>query len=115
MNLLDTSTVIDRIRDGRTAPGAISAITLVEILRGVKPEKRAETKELIEQTYPILQMSNDVVLAYCELYDKIRKKGEQLPDADLLITATAMANGLPLETADDHFRRLEPYGLRLVD
>lgn len=115
MNLLDTSTVIDRIRDGRTAPGAISAITLVEILRGVKPEKRAETKELIEQTYPILQMSNDVVLAYCELYDKIRKKGEQLPDADLLIAATAMANGLPLETADDHFRRLEPYGLRLVD
>lgn len=115
MNLLDTSAVIDRIRDGRATPGAISAITLVEILRGVKAEKRAETKELIEQTYPILQMSNDVVLAYCELYDKIRKKGEQLPDADLLIAATAMANGLPLETADDHFRRLEPYGLRLVD
>lgn len=115
MNLLDTSAVIDRIRDGSTARGAISAITLVEILRGVKAEKRVETTELIEQTYPVLQMSNEVVLAYCELYDKVRKKGEQLPDADLLIAATAMANALPLETADDHFKRLKPYGLRLVD
>ncbi len=115
MNLLDTSAVIDRIRDGRAAPGAISAMTLVEILRGVKAEKRAEIKGLIEQTYPVFNLSNDVILTYCELYDGVKKKGEQLPDADLLIAATAMANGLRLETADQDFNRLKPYGLRLSD
>jgi predicted nucleic acid-binding protein len=36
-----------------------------------------------------------------------------LPDADLLIAATAIANDLVLETNDSHFSRLKPFGLKL--
>ncbi len=36
-----------------------------------------------------------------------------LPDADLIIAATAMAHNLILETKDAHFLRLKALGLRL--
>lgn len=37
-----------------------------------------------------------------------------LPDADLLIAATAIAHDLILETKDAHFLRLKSFGLRLT-
>ncbi len=40
MKLLDTSIVIDDLRRGVFEEGAISTITLIEVLRGVPPEKR---------------------------------------------------------------------------
>lgn len=113
MKLLDTSVLVENVRRGVPEPGSISIITLVEVLRGVRPEKRGRVKEAIEESFEVLSLSNEVVLKYCELYDRLRQRGVLLPDADLMIAATAMVNGLVLITKDRGFERLAEAGLRL--
>ncbi len=44
---LDAS-LVESIRDSRLRPGAISVITLIEILGEVKRDKRSQVKELLE-------------------------------------------------------------------
>jgi predicted nucleic acid-binding protein len=115
MRLIDSDALIDDIRRGVAEEGAISVITLLEVLRGVDEGKRREVKELLEESHRIKGVDNDVVLLACSLYGKVKKAGEPIPDADLLIAATAIANDLPLQTGDAHFKRLTKYGLRLVE
>ncbi|BEP17307.1 type II toxin-antitoxin system VapC family toxin [Pyrofollis japonicus] len=113
MRLLDTSVLIDNVRKGVFEEGAISVITLIEFLRGVDPRKRQRVKELLENSYIVLGIDNKVILEYCRLYDELRKRGNLLPDADLLIAATAIANNALLVTMDKDFLRLRDLGLRL--
>ena len=114
MRLLDTDAVIDQLRKKEHQPGAISVITLIEVLRGTTREKRTTVKELLEESYPTLNLDNPSILTYCELYAKLREEGQTLPDADLLIAAGAISRGMPLETRDAHFQRLTPHGLELA-
>ncbi|MEJ5292445.1 MAG: hypothetical protein WHS82_02520 [Candidatus Methanosuratincola sp.] len=88
-------------------------VTLIEILRGIAPGKRGKTKKLLEEAYEVVGLHNGVVLQYCALYDKLKAAGETLPDAGLLIAATALAEVEPLKTNDRDFERLKPLGLRL--
>lgn len=111
--ILDTSAVIEALKDGEFEAGKVSVITLIEVLRGIKPSKRERTKRLLEEAYEVVDIHNDVVLRYCALYDKLKNKGEMLPDADLLIAATALAEGESLRTKDIDFERLKPLGLQL--
>jgi predicted nucleic acid-binding protein len=115
MRLIDSDALIDDIRRGAAEEGAISVITLLEVLRGVDEEKRREVKELLEKSHEVKGVDNDVVLLACSLYEKVKKAGEPVPDADLIIAATAIAHSLPLETGDAHFNRLTKYGLKLVE
>jgi predicted nucleic acid-binding protein len=114
MNLIDSDAVIDDIQRGTTDTGAISIITLLEILRGVDEEKRRMVKELLEQNYEVYRIDNDVILLTCSLYNQVKKEGEPIPDADLIIAATAISKGSALVTGDRHFQRLTKYGLKLV-
>ncbi len=113
MKLLDKSILIDYIRRGEYEEGAISIITLLEVLRGVRKEKRIKIKELLEEIYETLHIDNNVLLKYCELYDVLKSRGLLIPDADLFIAATAIANNLILVTKDRDFLRLRDYGLKL--
>jgi len=113
MKLFDTSVVIEHIKRGVFEKGAISVITLIEILRGVVPEKRARVKELLEKVYSVVDISNSVILKYCELYSQLRERGEVLSDADLLIAATAIAHSFTLVTKDKDFQRIADYSLKL--
>ena len=61
MKLFDTSVVIEHIKRGVFEKGAISVITLIEILRGVAPEKRARVKELLEKVHSAVDISNSVI------------------------------------------------------
>ncbi|MFZ8794234.1 MAG: PIN domain-containing protein [Acidilobaceae archaeon] len=58
------------------------------------------------------RFNNDAILKYCEIYEELKRRGELLPDADLLIAAIAMAYGYILVTKDLGFKRLEALGLR---
>ncbi|MEM4733615.1 MAG: hypothetical protein QXD70_03700 [Candidatus Bathyarchaeia archaeon] len=58
-------------------------------------------------------MDNSIIETYCSIYQSLKKEGTSLPDADLLIAATAMAHSMPLETRDEHFQKLKPMGLKL--
>jgi predicted nucleic acid-binding protein len=113
MKLFDTSVLVEQIRKGVFESGAISIMTLIEVLRGVPQGKRERVKRLLEESYEVLGLNNDAILKYCEIYEELKRRGELLPDADLLIAAIAMAHGYTLVTKDLGFKRLEALGVKL--
>ena len=114
MNLLDTDIIIEMLRERKHEVGAISIITLIEILRGLETKKRAKVKELLEESFNLLNLDNEVIETYCNLYHKLKEEGTLIPDADLLIAATAMSHNITLKTKDEHFERLRHLGLKLA-
>jgi len=113
MSLFDTETVIGLLRDRRYEAGSISIITLIEVLRGLETKKRAKVKELLEESFNLINLGNEVIQTYCNLYHRLKEEGTPIPDADLLIAATAIAHNLTLKTEDQHFKRLRDLGLKL--
>jgi predicted nucleic acid-binding protein len=114
MNLLDTGVVIDNIDEGNYSPAIISIITMLEVLRGLEDKKRSPTRQLLKESYAILNLDDDIVEVYCHIYRVLKENCILLPDADLLISATAIAHNLTLETRDEHFQRLKTFGLRVI-
>jgi len=114
MNLLDTDIIIELLRKRKHEVGAISTITLIEVLRGLDTEKRAKAKELLEESFNTQAINNKVIETYCTLYQKLRNEGTLIPDADLLIAATAITHNMILKTRDEHFERLKTHGLKLT-
>ena len=112
MVLFDTSIIIDMIRSGEYRYGSISIISLIEILRGIGGGKRSRVKALFEEVFNIYTIDNRVVEVYCQLYEKLKEAGQLIPDADLIIAATAIAYDEELESRDDHFARLKDLGLK---
>jgi predicted nucleic acid-binding protein len=113
MSLLDTGVIIDNLAKDNYAPALISTITLIEVLRGFEDRKRLQMKELLTESYTVLNIDNSTIEAYCKIYRKLKEEGNLLPDADLIIAATAIAHSLLLETNDAHFQRLKALGLKL--
>jgi predicted nucleic acid-binding protein len=114
MNLLDTDTIIEMLRQKRHEIGAISTISLIEVLRGIEPKKRPKARELLEESFNLISIDNPVIETYCTLYDRLKNQGTLVPDADLLIAATAITNNIELKTKDEHFKRLTKLGLKLA-
>jgi predicted nucleic acid-binding protein len=112
MNLLDTGVVIEIIENADLS-GAISQFTLFEFLRGIDDKKRPIVKRLLEENFMVLNIDDNIIEVYCRIYRKLKSEGNLLPDADLVIAATAIAHDLVLETKDSHFLRLKPLGLKL--
>ncbi|MFP3985894.1 MAG: type II toxin-antitoxin system VapC family toxin [Candidatus Bathyarchaeia archaeon] len=114
MNLLDTHIIIELLRKRKHEVGAISTITLIEVLKGLDTEKRAKAKELLEESFNTRAIDNKTIETYCNLYQKLQKEENQTPDADLLIAATAISNNIALKTRDQHFQRLKTHGLEIT-
>lgn len=115
MNLLDTDVVIELLRQKRYEEGSISVITLIELLRGLEARKRSQVKKRLEESFNVEDLHNDTIETYCNLYQKLTDQGASIPDADLLIAATAMTRSIALKTRDEHFKRLQVHGLRLTE
>ncbi len=109
--LFDTSAIIDMMREKKFERGAISVITVLEVLRGVKESKRENIKRLLEESFEVIGLENEVILTYCDLYSSLKSDGDILPDADLLVASSALAHDLTLKSGDKDFERLENYGL----
>jgi len=114
MNMLDTGVVVELLRERRHEVGAISTVTLIEVLRGIEAAKRAKVKELLEESFTTVSLDNKAIETYCSLYQKLRDEGVAVPDADLLIAAVAMSRNMNLKTKDKHFERLKNIGLKLI-
>jgi len=114
MKLFDTETIIDMMVYDKHEHGSISIITLIEFLRGIGDEKRNEVKKLLEESFEVVWLDNDIIQLYCKMYQEIKRKGELVPDADLLIAATAISKNLSLVSNDAHFEKLAPFGLNLI-
>jgi len=89
----------------------ISVITYYEILRGLKEignkkklklfYEMAEKSEIIILTVKIMDKASDIYL-------ELKRNGELIEDADILVAASAIANDLVLITDNEkHFRRIE--------
>ena len=111
--LLDTSLLIKLLHEGKSIEGGISAITLIEVLRGVPENKRPDVKKALEEVCGVIGIDNDVILEYCKLYDTLRRSGRMIADADLIIAASAKARRLILKTLDKDFRTLEDLGVNV--
>lgn len=114
MNLFDTDALIELLRERRHEIGAISIITLIEVLRGLETKKRAKVKKLLEESFDVQGLDNEIIETYCSLCRKLKKQGISLPEADLLIAATAISRNMTLKTHDEHFERLTEFGLKLT-
>ncbi len=111
--LFDTSAIIDMLSRKEFERGAISVITVIEVVRGVEEAKRQNVKRLLEESFDVIGLENQVILSYCDLYSSLKSDGNLLPDADLLVASSAMAHDLVLKSKDNDFERLEDYGLVL--
>lgn len=119
--LLDTSVVIDIAEVGKELSGeaAISAVTLAELGAGVHATKdpveqarRQFRLRWVEATLEPLPLDADAARAYGSLALLVEGMGREPRRrlADLLIAATAVANGLPLYTRNpDDFKGLGPF------
>lgn len=114
MTLFDTSILIDMLKGEREfMSGNISIITLIEVLRGVDDEKRGSVKKLLEKSFDVVELNNDVIMRYCELYNMLKRDGNPIPDADLLIAAAADSIGEELITYDKDFSILKRYKVKI--
>lgn len=93
--LLDTLAVDDTL--------FISAITRLEIIRGMRDREREATFNVLDSLETI-EISIEVTDKAGELIRTWRTKGVVLEDADALIAATALSHGLALVTTNaKHF------------
>lgn len=125
MILLDTDVCIALLRGHRrvierrrvtTEPAAIAGMTAAELFYGAEKSARpVENRSLVESfilTLPILHTSLPILRLFGQLKAQIERDGHPLPDADLLIAATALAHGNWLITGNtSHFSRIP--GLKL--
>ncbi|MFZ5880756.1 MAG: type II toxin-antitoxin system VapC family toxin [Chloroflexota bacterium] len=81
----------------------ISAITRLEVIRGMRERERQDTFELLD-ALETLDVTSEVADGAGELIRLWKTRGMLLEDADTLIAATALAHGLTLVTTNaKHF------------
>ena len=87
-----------------------SIITQYEILRGLKAKgatRQIATFENFCSRNTILPLSKEVIPKAAEIYADLRKRGELIGDADILIAATAIVNKLGIVTNNEkHFQKI---------
>lgn len=79
----------------------ISLVTRFEVLRGLKA-KHATTQLAAFDSFclnnEVLPISEPVIVRAADIYADLRIRGQLISDADILIAATALENGLVVAT-----------------
>lgn len=87
-----------------------SIITHFEILRGLKvknAQRQITDFGLICQQSREINLTNEIMNCASEIYADLYKLGQLIGDADILIAATALENGLSVVTNNEsHFKRI---------
>ena len=120
MYLLDTNIISARInKDERVIakwdettlsgiPRFMSGVSYYEIKRGllaVNATRKLRDFEAIRQTIEMLFLDTQEVFDKAvEIHVSLKRKGRPIPDADILIAATAQTQNLILVSADSHFQ-----------
>lgn len=121
--LLDTDTLSEIIK-GRNALAAqnaaryltrygqftFSLITRYEILRGLKAKDAATQLAAFDarcRSSIVLPLTDEIIVRAADFYADLKKQGQLIGDADLLIAATAVLHHLTLVTTNiAHFSRI---------
>ena len=122
MTLLDSDVVIAHLRGlpaarawlasaRRGGPLAVSAVTLTEVLGGMRSDERHEVRRLLS-SFRCEPVTRQVAERAGELSRRFRRSHAAISVADYLIAATAIDRGLPLATLNVRhfpvFDALEP-------
>jgi tRNA(fMet)-specific endonuclease VapC len=127
MMVLDTDICIEIIRENRkviharnsySGDVAVSFMTVAELRYGAdysaNPGGNHERVSRFLETVMGIQSSGDVAGWFGKVKSSLRRKRHLIPDADILVAATALSIGRPLVTGNaKHFARIE--GLELED
>jgi tRNA(fMet)-specific endonuclease VapC len=127
--LLDTDTFINLLRKRHPILGVAqqhisafgqlmtSAVSLYEVRRGLTITRAAAQMQQLQALEPyltVLPVDRAVAEVGANLHVDLQQKNALLPDADLLVAATALHHDLMLATSNGrHFGRIS--ALRLVD
>ncbi len=89
----------------------ISIITYYEILRGLKyienENKIRDFEELMNES-EIITLDGEIIDMASEIYAKLKRCGNLVEDADILIAASCLVKDVVLVTDnEEHFRRIE--------
>ncbi len=94
---------------------SISIISYYELRRGIKALSNAAKIEAFNKfiaTCEIEDLGLLIAERAADIYDELRKAGKLVEDADILIAATALENGMTVVTDNtEHFKRIK--GLKL--
>jgi len=87
-----------------------SLITRYEVLRGLRAKRAVAQIAAFERlcaVSEVLPLTDAVVQRAAEIYGDLHQRGQLIGDADILIAATAMENGLICVTNNEnHFKRI---------
>ena len=123
--VVDTSVVVRVLEEGdeelllelARREAYVSYVTLYEYLWGYRYLGRdyLAEKEVLEKLFRVVYPSQEVLLKAMEMDVDLAKRGVKVPQADIIVAATAIVLQAPLLTADlRHFSRMERYGLKVV-
>lgn len=123
--VVDTSVVIDILeRNNKTLllkiaqyDVYISYVTLYEYLYGYcyLGKDYFKEKNVVEKLFQVVYPTQELLLKAMEIDVDLSKKGEKVPQTDIVIAATAILLKAPLLTKDlRHFQQMEKYGLRVI-
>jgi tRNA(fMet)-specific endonuclease VapC len=104
--------ILQRARDYLAQHGrlAFSLMTRYEILRGL--QAKGATAKLADferfcSVSEVLPLTDAIIVRAAELYADLKRRGQLISDADLLIAATALVHGRVLVTNNlAHFQRI---------
>ena len=127
MTVIDTDVCVELLRGNKHViehrrkvadEVAISFMTMGELFYGAERSSRpSHNRELVERfllSVTCLQSDQALMDKFGTLKAELAARGEILPDADLLIAATAMTSGGSLVTGNKaHFARFA--GLKVMD
>lgn len=122
-SLLDTSILIAFLRGEKSVVTkvdtyldefddlSLSIITYYEILRGLRyignKRELRDFEELMDKS-EIITLDREVIRKASEIYVELKKKGELIGDADILIAASCLFKNMALVTDDEeHFGRIK--------
>lgn len=87
-----------------------SIITRYEILRGLKAKNAIVQLRAFDRFCAgsqIVPLTDEAVVKASDIYAELRRRGEPIGDADVLIAASALVHGLAVVTNnEDHFKRI---------
>ena len=87
-----------------------SAISRFEILRGMKVRGATAQLKFFDffcSQNEIIELNDKIIVRAADIYANLYKNGQLVGDADILIAATALENGLPIVTNNEsHFKRI---------
>jgi len=79
----------------------LSLVTRFEVLRGLKAKKATAQLAAFDSfcaSNEVLPITDEIIVRAAEVYADLHVRGQLIPDADILIAATALENGLVLAT-----------------